>query len=144
MIFKKDQKKVKIHCKDIWGFSYKDALFRIDKNYSQPARVASSGKIIYYENGIAHLEMIRDNKEEGSFSIGYFCYVSKNLESELIPMPGSLISDARKKINKFKEENPEYKELFNCIEKNYNYLNVRPCITEFEGSPKYYIIERSE
>jgi hypothetical protein len=132
LTFKKDGKKIKIHCRDMWGFSYKDAFFRIDKKYNQPTRVISIGKIIYYENGIAHLSMIRNNTKSGEFSIGYYCYVSKNINSELIPMPGLLISDARKKIKKFKEENPEYKELFDCIEKNYNYLNVRPCVTEFE------------
>lgn len=134
LILKKDDKKIKIHCRDLWGLNYKDAFFRIDKKYNQPTRIISSGKIVYYENGIAHLSMIRDNSESGKFSIGYFCYVSKSIDSELIPMPGELISDARKKIKKFKEENPEYKELFDCIEKNYNYINVRPCIVEFEKS----------
>lgn len=132
LTFKKAGKKFKIRCRDIWGFSYKDAFFRIDKKYNQPTRVLSIGKIIYYENGVAHLSMVKNNNESGQFTIGYFCYVSKSITSELIPMPGQLISDARKKIKKFKEKNPEYKELFDCIEKNYNYLNVRPCIEEFE------------
>lgn len=131
LTFKKEGKKNKIHCKEMWGFQYNEALFRIDNN-NQPARVISVGKIIYYENGIAHLSMIRDNKESGDFSIGYYCYVSKNINSELIPMPASLISDARKKIKKFKAENSEYKELFDCIENNYSYYNVRPCVEEFE------------
>lgn len=134
LFFIKDKKEIKTHCKDIWGFIYKDAFFRIDKNYNQPARVISAGKIVYYENGIAHLSMIRDNSESGEFSIGYYCYVSKSIDSELIPMPGALVTDARKKIKSFKEENPQYVELFDCIEKDYNYLKVRPCIAEFEKS----------
>src|SRR5690606_19129909 len=118
----------------MWGFNYGDALFRIDKKHSQPTRVMNAGKIIYYENGIAHLSMIRDNSQSGSFSIGYYCYVSKNINSEMIPMPVRLISDARKRIKEFTEENPEYKNLFDCIEKNYNYFNVRPCVVAFEES----------
>jgi len=49
-------------------------------------------------------------------------------------MPGEALSDARIRINKFKKENPQYQELFDCIEKSCNYLNVRPCISEFEGT----------
>lgn len=130
--FLKDGKKVKINCKDIWGFKYNDVLFRIDKRHTQPTRVISVGKICYYENGVAHLQMMKKNTTEGNFSVGYYCYVSKNLNSELIPMPGSLISDARKKIKRFKAANSQYKKLFDCIEKNYHYKNVRPCVEAFE------------
>jgi len=132
--FINDKNKVKIHCDDMWGFIYKDVLFRIDKRTSQPTRVINSGKIIYYENGIAHLGMIRDNTTKGSFSIGYYCYLSKDINSEMVPFPTTLISDARKKINNFKLDNPEYNELFDCIEKNYNYQNVRICTVKFEES----------
>lgn len=132
LIFKKDGEKIKIHCNDMWGFIYEDALFRVDKKLNQPTRAISVGKIIYYENGLAHLGMIRDKEETAGFSIGYFCYVSKKLNSDIIPMPASLISDAYKKIKKFKKENPEYNELFDCIEKDYNYRKVRSCIIEFE------------
>lgn len=132
--FKKGGKKIKIHCKDLWGFTYKDAFFRIHKKHSKPTRLISLGKIAYYENGVAHLTMIKNNKDSGSFSIGYFCYLSKNIGSELIPMPTNLISDVKKDIKNFKEKHPEYKDLFDCIEKDYHYLNVRPCIKEFEKS----------
>jgi hypothetical protein len=134
LTFVKDGKSKNIACSDMWGFHYKDALFRIDKKHNQPTRVISDGKIIYYENGMAHLDMIAYNKEKGSFSMGYFCYLSKSLDSDIIPMPGQLVSDARKKIKKFKEENPEYKELFDCIENDYDYSNVRPCVREFDKS----------
>jgi hypothetical protein len=131
LTFKKNGEKTKIFCKDMWGFLYKDVLFRVD-NFNQPTCVMSTGKIIYYENGIAHLEMIRDNKETGDFTIGYYCYVSKNLNSDIIPMPSSLISDAYKKIRIFKEENPQYSRLFDCIEKDYNFYKVRACVAEYE------------
>lgn len=43
-----------------------------------------------------------------------------------------MVMGARKKLKKFKEENPQYDQLFDCIGKDYNYLNVRPCVVEFE------------
>ncbi|GDX47328.1 hypothetical protein LBMAG25_01460 [Bacteroidota bacterium] len=117
------------------GVYLQRCFFRIDKKYNQPTRVISTGKIIYYENGIANLSMLRDNSEIGAFKIGYYCYISKSIDSELIPMPqGQFNSDLRKKVTKFKEENPEYKELFDCIDNNYNYLSVRSCVVKFEKS----------
>ena len=132
IILKDNGKKVKIKCRDIWGFVYNDALFRTDHVHDQPVRLLSFGKICYYENGIAHLNMLKNDSESGSFSIGYYCYVSATIDGTLVPMPSTLLSDARKKIKKFKEANPQYKDLFDCIEKNYNYQNVRPCVEEFE------------
>ena len=130
---KNKNKKVRIRCKDMWGFVYKDALFRIDKRTNQPTRLISLGKIAYYENGVAHLSMLRDKSKEGSVTRGYFSYVSKDLSSKMVPMPKQLLSDARKKIKKFKKNHPEYKSLFECIGKRYsNYFMVRQCIDEFE------------
>ena len=130
--FLKDDKKTKIACKDMWGFKYNDILFRTDVKNNQPVRVVVVGKICYYENGIAHLGMIRDKKDEGSFTIGNFCYLSKDLNSELLPMPKAMIMESKKEVNKFKAGNPQYKELFDCIEKNYTYQHVRTCVDEFE------------
>lgn len=76
--------------------------------------------------------MVRNNAQKGEFIVGYYCYVSKSINSEMVPMPSQLVSNARGKIKKFKEENPEYEELFDCIEKEYDYRKVRPCVLEFE------------
>lgn len=45
--------KEKVKCANIWGFRYKDALFRVDKRYEQPAKLMSYGRLCYYENGMA-------------------------------------------------------------------------------------------
>lgn len=135
LYLKRDGKTYKKACSSFWGFTYNDQLFRVDK-LSQPARVIINGKIVYYENGYANLCMIRDNTANAYFDIGYYCYVSKDLTSEIVPFPGSMVSDAYAKIKAFKADNPKYKTLFSCIEKNYKYENVRTCVESFEKAAK--------
>ena len=122
-------------CNTYWGFTYNDQLFRVDK-LSQPVRVIINGKIIYYENGYANLCMIRDNTTNALFDIGYYCYVSKDLNSDIVPFPSTIMSDAYGQIKTFKTENPKYKTLFSCIEKNYKYENVRACVESYEKEGK--------
>jgi hypothetical protein len=128
-------KKVKIPLEDIWGFKYGEVLFRIAKDENVMARVVSSGKITYYENGDAHLIMLIGGTNEAIFTQGYYCYVSKDLESEITPMPTKQLLGARKQINEFKEDYPEYSTLFDCIGKNYDYEHVRTCVENFEATP---------
>lgn len=135
LYLKRDGKTFKKACSSFWGFTYNDQLFRVDK-LSQPARVVINGKIVYYENGYANLCMIRDNTASAYFDIGYFCYVSKDLTSKIVPFPGSMVSDAYAQIKDFKAENPKYKTLFSCIEKNYQYENVKACVESFEKAAK--------
>lgn len=132
LIFKKGKKKVKIPCKKMWGFSYKNALFRVHKKYSQPARVISFGKIVYYENGIAHLSMLKFGESFGQYDKGYAGYFSKSINSEMVPIPTQILSDAKRAIRRFKKEHPEYKELFDCLGKNYTQYNISPCLEKFE------------
>lgn len=131
-MLQKDGATIPVKCEDIWGFSYEGAIFRIDPKYKQPALIWSMGKLIYYENGLAHLTLMRDEAKEAEVGLGYFCYVSKDLTSELVPMPGQKLSDAHKKIVKFKEENPQYRKLFDCIGDDYHYAYVRSCILAYE------------
>jgi hypothetical protein len=132
LLFKSDGKKTVISCKDIWGFTYKDVLFRVDRTDNQPARVVSDEKIVYYENGGAHIKMLKNYSSEAEISFGYFCYLSRDLTSDFVPMPAFLANKSRQGYNSFKEKNPQYKELFDCIEKDYDYKKVRICIEEFE------------
>lgn len=136
LLFKSDGKKTVISCKDIWGFTYKkeyqEGLFRVDRTDNQPCRVLSLGKIVYYENGGAHLNMLNSYIAEAPIAFGYFCYLSKDINSDFVPMPAFLANKSRQEYKAFKEGNPQYKELFDCIEKDYDYKKVRICIEEFE------------
>jgi hypothetical protein len=130
----KDGEEVTVSCKGVWGFKYKEGLFRVHEKLSQPARVMSVGNIVYYENGAAHLGMLRDNTNKGYYDVGYNCYFSTSMSDDLVPMPrDSGISDASKQIKKFKKLHPEYADLFECIGKSYMYTNVSPCVKSFEG-----------
>lgn len=122
-----------IKCKEIWGFLYNGHLFRTDERTGQVGELIVKGKICYYENGIAHLEMIRNGTNHENFNLGYYCYVSKDLASKLAPFPSPEypISDANKQIKKFKRANPEYDDLFKAINNNYSYQNVRAKVIIF-------------
>ena len=132
MIFKKDGDKVKIPCNEIWGFTFRGTLFRCDKVNCQPTCVISIGKVVYYENGEAHLEMIDKGSSSGSYEVGNFSYLSRDLNSELVPMPLSWAAAGKKKYVEFTQKNPEFKKLYDCIETRYDYQKIRNCVEQFE------------
>jgi len=123
--------KVKIKCADFWGFRYKDALFRVDKRFDQPAKLISKGRMCYYENGPAHLAMMRDSSDTGDFSIGAYCYVSLDLEDELWQFSGTK-KDAKKAREHFAEKGSLYGAYFDCVESTNSVTIHRECIGEFE------------
>lgn len=130
----KDNKNVNVSCENMWGLTYNDVVFRID-NSSKPyqiARLIFNGKICYYENGYAHLEMIRDNKTTGDFSIGNLNSLSKDINSEICALPFNMAIELKRKYNAFKEEYPEYKSIFECIGKDFSQKNVLSCVQLFE------------
>lgn len=130
----KDDEIHQVACKDIWGFKYEFSTFRIDKKYSSPAKVVTIGNLIYYENGIGHLEMIRDGSNFSEVTIGYLAYFSKDINSEMVALPHSLVSKTHKIWKNFKKENPEHSILYKCINKNYSIIHVRKCTTEYFNS----------
>jgi hypothetical protein len=123
-------KEEKVKAKTIWGFKYNGHLFRTD-HVGNIALVILTGDFVYYENGGAHLQMLRFDKKEGDFSSGYACYLSKDLGSEMTPLPSAPISDAKKMYKNFKEKYPEYEKLYDCIGKRTDYLHVRECVQEY-------------
>lgn len=132
VVAKKGDEKVKINSKNAWGYKFKEALFRFDRAHNQPVRVVSVGKIVYYENGQANMEMVEKESEYGSYKYGYQCYVSKNLNTDIVPLDTYILSDTKSKVAIFKKEHPEYNELFDCLGKRYEYKKARTCVTEFE------------
>jgi hypothetical protein len=134
LYLKKNGLETKVPCKDIWGFMYNRRLFRTDVRTGQMAMLINKGRVCYYENGIAHLVMIRDKTTKETFSMGYYCYISKNLETPLVPFPSPevQVSDAHKQIRKFRKENPEYDNLFERFDRNYRIQHVRDVIEEYE------------
>ena len=126
--------KVKYSGKEIWGYMYKDKLFRSDKRTGQFAMLVSKGKIYYYENGWAHTLMVKNNSKKEEFAVGYYCYVSNSLKSPLTPFPSTGISDAKKLTKEFREKYPQHEPLFKAIGKNFTLANVRLMIQKYNKS----------
>jgi hypothetical protein len=121
-----------VHCGSIWGFKYRDSLFRIAAN-GDPAVLTNAGKMCFYQNGYF---VLRD-MEPGSYASksikeSISNYVSKDMESELIEWPiGNAVALAAV-IKKFKSKYPETSALLDCIYNNRNaYLKMKDCIKEF-------------
>lgn len=127
LILMKDRKKKTINCKDIWGFRMDDMLFRVHKKFKQPAKVMYEGSVVYYENGLAHLEMIKQDREFINITTGYAVYFSKDLSSELVPMPSSGQTGG-KGYKKFKNENPKLQSFFKCVDQAPVFYSIRECV----------------
>lgn len=83
----KGEEKVKVLCRDIWGFEYGGNLFRIaDSKSGFPCMLRSSGKVCYYENGTAHINMIRDKSKNGQTIQGGIYYISETITSSIEPL----------------------------------------------------------
>lgn len=91
-----------------WGFSVGDQLYRIVKG--RPYRVLLEGKAVYYENGIAHLDMLIEDEGSAEVELGGWSFLSNSLTSEIIEFPSS-------KAEKEFKENGSLAPLFECVEK---------------------------
>lgn len=132
IIFEKKGKKQKVECSKVWGFQYKFKLFRCNGAKHPPARVISNGKITYYENGPAHLDMLKNETSEAHFSEGAYCYFSVNLLGNMLEMPSKFSREVYGDVEKFKTKHKQYKKLFSCIETNYNPAKIYDCVKAFE------------
>lgn len=128
----KGKPEINIHCSGVWGFKYRDSLFRIAAN-GAPAVLTSSGKMCFYQNGCF---VLRD-MEPGSYASKAIKesesnYVSKDLQSDMMEWPiGNPVSLAAV-IKKFKSKYPETAQLLDCIYQNRNaYLKMKGCMGDF-------------
>lgn len=127
--------KVKVKCGDIWGFRYRDALYRTDTNYEMPVKLISFGRLCYYENGPAHLAMMKNGTNSAEFGIGAFCYASVDLRSEIFQFSGKK-SDGKKAREHFVAVDPIYAEYFDCLGFPGNNVPAshRKCVEQFQAA----------
>ncbi len=143
--FENNGSKEKIKCVDIWGFMFKNQLFRInhtnleDDIYS----VESAGKVVYYTNGWMKINDLTGknfcfgtvhtaSREIPNYPGGYN-YFSESINSQMFPV------DTKKEYEGFKEKfGSRYKELFDCIESKNPKLKpimmgwtIKACIKDF-------------
>ncbi|MES2566023.1 MAG: hypothetical protein V4565_04120 [Bacteroidota bacterium] len=129
LIFKGNDKKLRINPKNIWGFTQKTDLYRIFDGKHPVWAEFKGKKIIYYSNGYEHMHPYhRALEQEG------YCFLSKDLSADIIKIPSR-----KKKYDAFVKENPEYKSLFDCVNQKCKYPTIksyylsRDCAQEFEA-----------
>jgi len=105
-IKKRDEGKVKVTT--AYGFSVGNQFYRIVKG--RPYRMLMQGKAVYYENGIAHLNMLIGDNGSSQVELGGWSFLSENLTSEIIEFPST-------KADKAFGEKPALQSLFACMEK---------------------------
>jgi len=103
---KRDEGKVK--ATTVYGFSVGKQFYRVIKG--RPYRVLVEGKAVYYENGIAHLDMLIEDEGSAEVELGGWSFLSTNLQSDIIEFPSV-------KADKAFKENAALKPLFECVEK---------------------------
>ncbi len=108
---------------NLYGFSVGDQFYRIIK--SKPYRVLMEGKIIYYENGLAHLNMLIGGEDEYGVEQGDWHLISDNLNSDVVEFPSA---KAKKEFG----ERADLQGLFECVEKlkKKKTEKVRDCVKE--------------
>ncbi|MBK9628794.1 MAG: hypothetical protein IPO56_14165 [Flavobacteriales bacterium] len=132
LLFIKDGKERKVRCKDIWGFTYKGVLFRINDEGPIPVRLMVEGSLCYYENGMAHLIMQRDSTEIATFDIGHASYLSKDIKGAIVPAIFK-DGDTRSVSGRFRTEYPKMEALFNCIGTHDEMDPIRQCVVDHEA-----------
>lgn len=122
-----------IKCSTIWGFKYSNALFRIYPEQNKPACLISEGKICYYENGYAHLGLLKDGHYDVFYVSGSQCYFSLSINSQMMAATGPPTAGNKKKMRQMIQEKPQVENLFNCIRKSFEPDITGPCVKAFEA-----------
>lgn len=118
---KKDEGRVNVT--NLYGFRVGEQFYRIIKG--KPYRVIMEGKVVYYENGLAHLNMLVGQEDESIVEQGDWHVISENLNSEIIEFPSA-------KATKEFGTRPELQALFECVDelKKKKTDKVRECVKE--------------
>lgn len=134
VVVRKNGDFVKLKCEEMWGFKIENDLYRTTSS-GLYLKLASQGKLFYYENGEAYLS-------DGVFVKGHYNYLATTIDGELVPIATSDVkADARAKFQKFKDEHPEFLKFFECFDKNPELENCRDCIDRFENPNRVRIFE---
>lgn len=111
----------RLNATKIFGFSVGEQFYRVIK--SKPYRVLMEGKIVYYENGLAHLNMLVGGEDEYGVEQGEWHMISADMKSELVEFPSS-------KATKEFGDRAELKAMFECVDelKKKKTEKVRECV----------------
>lgn len=108
---------------NVYGFSVGEQFYRVIKG--KPYRVLMEGKLVYYENGLAHLNMLVGGEDEYGVEQGDWHVVSADLNSEVFEFPSN-------KATKAFESRADLKPLFECVDdlKKKKTEKVRDCVKQ--------------
>lgn len=118
-----------VACAEIWGFRLDSALYRIEPQFKNPARVVLTGDPCYYENGGAHLKMYLEGSHEAYAVKGAGGYLSYDLKSEMTFVPIQIGEYGYKETKRFLQSRPEYGPILRCANKQLHAYMIRACIT---------------
>lgn len=126
IILKQGNNEVSYNTKEIWGFKYKDVLFRCDQDGFYD--VTAFGKIIEYSFGKRSLSVVKTGK--------YNCgcnhpedipeyYISSGLNEPIYTMPFNrfntgLLKNYKKEFKKFQDTYPQHQKFYTCIDDKTN------------------------
>lgn len=132
LVFKSDEGRRKVACDEVWGFRYKDVLFRIEGEGHLPVRLMTRGGVCYYENGPAHLRMLRDGKEVDFYELGEPSYLSRNLQEGIVR--AVFAEGDQGSSGRFREAHPQLEPLFTCLGDRDELDHTRQCVVDFEAA----------
>ena len=113
----------RVNVTKVYGFSVGDQMYRVEKG--KPHRMLMEGKIVYYENGLAHLSMLVGEEDEAIVEQGDWHYISENMTSEMVQFPSA-------KASKEFGERSDLQPMFECLEKvkKKKTEKIRDCVKE--------------
>jgi len=91
-----------------WGYGIGENVYRLYEG--MPHVLLQKGNGMYYENGLAHMDLALDVKDRSDVAYGKYCFLSKDLESPIVYIPG-------KEAKKAFEGHAELQPFLTCIEK---------------------------
>lgn len=130
--FQKEKEVISVNSSKYWGFKIDDCFFRFDE-YGTLIKLISNENIVYWENGLASLEMCENGATSAEINVGYYCYFSATLDGKVTPLPRDKVDTANKLWKKFKDDHPEHTKLFECIGESLNYSLVRNCVARYKN-----------
>jgi hypothetical protein len=127
ILFVGDEKK-SVDLQDYWGFSVDSILFRVKKSYA--LRVYSVGKIVYYEDGPMHLNLLIDGYagvEDGE----NIYYYSQTLNSEIFNSSKKMIKSMNNPDNEIVKMMDEIRKSHSIMDMKKQINAIRKCVLKY-------------
>ena len=123
---RKGKEDVEVECANIWGFGYKEVLFRVSKDskyfvkkggvqVGTPFVVMFLDDVVYYENGLGILDAMKHDRGQAMLK-GMCAALSKDLNSDMAVVPCTAVKWTDDQILLLVRAYPELKDLAGDLE----------------------------